>query len=154
MNRDKKIGSIIVNVIFGVIMAAVLVCQFLPFWTVNGQSASLLDVSARQYDQFGGALPVIRGLDKILGGFTHHDVATQVLLTIVFSAIGTLLAFTGQNGFIKLACAVACVGFGAWLFFAVPAFTMGIMGYVVLGAEAAALLTGVVVLLDYLKNRK
>lgn len=154
MNRDMKLSSILINVILGLLMVAVLVCQFLPFWTVNGQSASLLDVSARQYPQYGGAKPVIDGLDEGLGGFSHLDVATQVLLTIVFSAIGGYLAFMGRNCYIKMACAVICVGMGAWLFFTVPAFTLGIMGYVVLGVEVAALIMGLVALLDSLKKSK
>lgn len=150
--EKKNVKSVVFNTVFAVVMIAVLLCQFLPFWTVGDQTASLLDVSARQYDQYGGCLPLIEALDDILGGFSYTDINTQVLLTIVCAALAVFMAFAGKNGFMKAACAVLCMGFGLWLYFTVPAFSMGVMGYVVLACEAMGVVAGVLVLIDSLKK--
>ena len=151
MNRKNNVKSIILNVIFGVLMLAVLICQFLPFWTTAGVTASLLDVSARQYYE---RLPLLEAMEENLNGFTYHDVNTQVLLTIVFSALGALMAFMSKNGYLKIAAAAVVFGMGLWLWIGVPAYTLGIMGHIIFGLEIAAFLAGVAVLVDSLLAKK
>ena len=141
MNTNKNVSALILGIIFAVVMVAVLVCHFLPFWAVDGQTASLMDISARQY---GDRLVVINGLADQFEGFSHFDINTQVLLTIVCSAMAAFMAFTGKRGWLTAILGVVCLGFGLWLYLTVPAFAMGKMCYVILGIEAIGAVLGVV----------
>ena len=152
--KKKKVITIVLNVVFALVMLAVLVLQFQPFWVVGDHSASLMDVSARQYNEFGGSLPLIEALDAKLGGFSHMDINVQVLLTVACSALAVFMAFASKNGWLKMICAVLCLGFGLWLYFAVPAFSLGVMCYVIMACEAVGVLLSIAVLIDSLKNKE
>lgn len=126
----KKFGVILRNAVYILLLLAILVCQLIPFWTVPAAettSASLLGVTGRQYVH--GDL--IEKLDEIAGGFTYQDISTPVLLTVVLSAFGILLGLKNSNGLLKGLLGLIVAAAGAYLWLAVPAYTLGVLGTVI-----------------------
>ncbi len=123
----KKIGVILRNAVYILLLLTILVCQLVPFWSVaNAEttSASLLGVTGRQYVH--GDL--IEKLDEIAGGFAYQDISTAVLVTVVLSAFGIFLGLKNSNGLLKGLLGLIVAAAGSYLWLTVPAYTLGSLG--------------------------
>lgn len=130
----KKIGVILRNAVYILLLLAILVCQLIPFWTVpeaETVSASLLGVTGRQYVHDD----LIEKLDTIAGGFSYQDISTPVLLTVVLSAFGIILGLKNSNGLLKGLLGLIVAAAGGYLWLAVPAYTLGSLGTVIFALD-------------------
>lgn len=126
MNILKKYGIVLCNVICILLMLAILVGQFIPFWNTVEDQASLMGATGRQYVHEG----LYESLDAVSGGFRYQDISTQVLVITIVCALGIMLSIKNlgraRNGIWGLVVAF----FGVHIWVTVPAFTLGILGKV------------------------
>lgn len=131
MKKKINIGTLLINIICALLLAGIVACQFIPFWTVlgeNADTASLIGVTGRQYVH--GDL--IEQLGVIADGFTYHDISVQVLLTIVLGVFAVLSCVRNSHGWFRILLVLAVAGAGISLWLTVPAFTLGQLGNVLM----------------------
>lgn len=135
----KKSNMIIRSIIYGVLILAIFVCQFVPFWRTGApimDQSSLIGMTGRQYNHEN----MIEDLNAITNGFSYLDISTPVLLTIVFAACGVLAAIKGANGIWKAIFALVPAGCGIYLWLKVPAYTLGMVGHVIFALDILMIL--------------
>lgn len=148
----KKIGVILRNAVYALLLLTILVCQFVPFWSVaNAEttSASLLGVTGRQYVH--GDL--IEKLDEIAGGFAYQDISTAVLVTVVLSAFGVFLGLKNSNGLLKGLVGLIVAAAGAYLWLAVPAYTLGTLGTFIFAMDIALAVDAVFEIVAFISQK-
>ena len=87
LEKAKKISILVCNILCAVLLFMILVGQFVPFWRGPGAVAdqsSLIGITGRQYKHWD----LIEHINVTSGGFTYHDISTQVLVIIVACAFG------------------------------------------------------------------
>lgn len=149
----KKYGALIRNIIFAILVIAILVCQFVPFWRSGepvADQASLIGMTGRQYKHE----KMIERMDQgIPGGFSYLDISTPVLLTIAFSALAALCALKNSNAIFK-----GLVGFvpaiaGIYLSLKVPAYTQGQLGTAIFVLDILLIVVAIFDIVMYIVNK-
>ncbi len=153
MKLNKNMGTMICNIVCGLLLLALVICQFVPFWVIEGENAdsgSLIGVTGRQYEH----VELIEHLDMVTEGFAYQDISTQVLLTIVLGFVAALLCLKNSHGWFRilLAAIVGLAGVSLWLL--VPAYTLGMMGTVLFVLDLLVLVVAVVMLVFFFMERK
>lgn len=149
-----KTGLLIANLVCALLLIAIVVGQFVPFWTVTTSegedSASLIGMTGRQYNHE----EMIEILDEKVDGFSYQNISVQVLITIVVGAFAAYLCLRNSQGIARIvfAFAVALAGISLWLL--VPAYTMGMTGHVLFVLDMLLLLVAVILLLQFIDRKK
>lgn len=145
----KKVMRILRGVLFGALMLAILVCQFIPFWsggTPVADQSSLIGITGRQYVHEN----LIEIIHVASGGFAYQDISTSVLLTVCFAAVGIFAAIKNSSGVFKFIVGAVVSGCGIYLWLKVPAYTLGSVGNIIFVFDLLLAVLSVYELVSYI----
>lgn len=147
----KKYGALIRNILFAIIVIAILVCQFIPFWRSGepvADQASLIGMTGRQYKHEN----MIERMNNAIG-FSYLDISTPVLLTVCFAALAAFCAINQSNavfkGLVGLVPAIA----GIYLWVKVPAYTLGMLGTVIFVLDIVLIISSILEIVMFFVNK-
>jgi len=122
----KKIEgcSKICSIVCAVLMLALLVCQFVPFWTVPETGET---VSIGKYiwfpDDCGDLEDYLQ--TAVHEDFTVNELVGQPVLILVLSAVSAVLCIIKRESTPVLFAPLACGVIGIWGYLAQPALQLG-----------------------------
>lgn len=122
----KKLAgrSTLCSVVCAVLMLALLVCQFVPFWTVPETGES---VSISRYIWFPDECDDLEDYlqTAVHEDFTVNELVLQPVLMLALSALGAALCFIKRDSTPVLIAPIACGLIGIWGYLAQPALQLG-----------------------------
>lgn len=149
MGAVRKKSILICNIICAVLLLFIVVCQFVPFWSITSpvtDQSSLLGVTGRQYVHEA----LIESLSTTYGGFTHQDIATQVLVSVVVGAFALFQSLKNmqKSGHGLLGVVISLFGLHLWA--TVPAYNTIALGNLLYYAYVALLFVSFYLVCNYL----
>lgn len=128
----------ICNLLCALLMLALVLCQFLPFWSANGDTASL-----QGYTWWPDDHKEVTNWFKsaVSPDFRANDVVIPTILMLVFGCLGSVFCLLQTKscwvGFLPLICG----GAGIWGYLTNPAYQMGSLwvGHLILAIAITAL---------------
>lgn len=124
MEKKARLNRVsIVNIVCAMLMLALLVLQFTPFWQygAEGETASIGDYvwfpnKNTQVDSY---------LKASIDGFTIDHVVTVAVMMLVLSAAGAVMCFIRPHMTVTPVVTVACGLEGMYAYLAKPALRLG-----------------------------
>lgn len=147
----KKAGSAsMFNLICALLMAALLVCQFLPFWTVEEET-----VSISAYVWFpSNHNNVTKMLEAEFEGYSINNLIAGPVLVLVLGAAGLVLCVLKREYALTALMPAACGAAGLWGYLSKPYFRLGEHWMLHVALCAAMLIVAVVSLATNLRKSK
>ena len=112
----------ICNIVCAILMLALVLCQFLPFWSANGDTTSLQGYTwwPDDHKEVTNWLKTAIAFD-----FRANDVVIPTILMLIFGCLGSAFCLIKSKscwvGFLSLICG----GAGIWGYLTNPAYQLG-----------------------------
>ena len=141
-----------INIVCAILMLALLICQFVPFWNLDGREASI-----------GGYI----WLESHYDGFTAYFqewlndgdfysgsiVGVNVILMLACTA-GIVFCFKYLDDFLPAVFSVVCGAVGLYQYIAMPVFQLGNNWRIHLAICIAMLVMAIVAFIAWVRDRK
>lgn len=141
----------LMNVICMVLMLAVFILQFVPFWGIDGKTVSISNyIWLPVNDEKCIALTA-----SFVEQFTGYNINSIVLVAVgqlVASAIGLFLFTFKRNNSFKAIATVLAGGFGVWACLLKPVYQLGTLWQLHLAVYAITFIVGLYTLIISVRN--
>jgi len=137
------------NILCAFLMLALVICQFLPFWSANGDAASL-----QEYTWWPERHTALTDWFKtnISSDFRVNDIVMPTLLMLIFGCLGSVMCLIKSKSCLPVLPALICGISGIWGYLAKPAYQLGSLWFVHLMLAIAIVLICIPLLISSAKT--
>jgi len=139
------------NILCAVLMLVLLVCQFLPFWSIDGDAASIAGFIWLPFDHEGLTSHFQTTLND--PDFYAGKIVLMNAIVIAASAIGTIFCLSHSEDWWSTIFPGVCGIFGVISYLAVPAYRMGSAWLLHLLLSIGILLLAAIAFYPWLKEK-
>ena len=152
MKRNSINMTKIINITCALLMLAMLVCQFVPYWNVAGSQASISGYVwfPDDHNDFTEYFRTNLGNDTFYSG----SIAGINVLTIVACALGFYFNLRNADDVWPPAVSVLCGAIGLFSYIAYPAYRMGSMWPLHVAGYAVLIVLSLISVLSKLRLQK
>lgn len=148
--KEKLTVTQICNIVCVLLMLALVVCHFLPFWNIGGQDYSVWEYVGFPLDN----KDVTKYFEDAIDGFTVNDMALMPSAAILLAAVCVVFVFKSSEEMWLGLFPALVGGLGIHAYLTVAAFQMGNMWILPLVISILMLVVAVVGIAFWFKTNK
>lgn len=147
MKKKLTVGQIC-SVVCAVLLLALVVCQFMPFWTAEEESVSIQKCVWLPQE----CKDITKMLDKTVE-VEINDIVLMPVVVLVSGVVGAFFCAVQPKKIWAAICPLACGIVGSYGYLTMPAFQLGSMWILHLLLSILILLLGVVIAILLVKEK-